>query len=235
MEQGALVSAGAAKRLAATKALEWVQPGMTIGLGTGSTAACFVEALAERVRGGLTIRGVPTSTATENLARSRGVPLVALAETNGIDLTVDGADEVDSSGSAIKGGGGALLREKVVAAATRGSRIAVVDASKWVSRLGNFPLPVEVVPFAAVVVQRRIEAAWKVETVVRGGTETPFRTDNGNAILDCRFGERQDWPAIAAELDGTPGVVCHGIFWKMFDVILVGDEQDVRVERARRE
>lgn len=229
------MSVEAAKRLAAARALDWVEPGMTIGLGTGSTAALFVECLAERVRAGLDVRGVPTSSATEKLARAQGVPLVELAEAGALDLTVDGADEIDARGSAIKGGGGALLREKVVAAATRGPRIAVVDASKWVSRLGKFPLPVEVVPFACGVVQRRIEAAWQVETAVRGGIETPFRTDNGNAILDCRFGVRQDWPTIAAELDGTPGVVCHGIFWEMFDVILVGDEQDVRVERARRE
>jgi len=229
------VSVEAAKRLAAAKALEWVRPGMTIGLGTGSTAAHFVECLAERIRAGLDVRGVATSGATEALAHSQGVPLVELSEAGALDLTVDGADEIDGSGSAIKGGGGALLREKVIAAATRGLRIAVVDASKWVSRLGAFPLPVEVVPFARAWVQRRIEAAWQVETVVRGGTETPFRTDNGNAILDCRFGVRQGWPTIAAELDGTPGVVCHGIFWRMFDVILVGDELDVRVERARRE
>jgi ribose 5-phosphate isomerase A len=134
MEQGTLVSVEAAKRLAATKALDWVEPGMTIGLGTGSTAALFVECLAEQIRGGLTVRGVATSGATEALARSCGVPLVDLSEGAPLDLTVDGADEIDATGSAIKGGGGALLREKVVAAATRGPRIAVVDASKWVSR-----------------------------------------------------------------------------------------------------
>ncbi len=227
--------ASIAKRRAAEKALEWVRDGMTIGLGTGSTAAQFIELLGERVRSGVRVFGVPTSTATAELAERAGVPLVDFRSAIDLDLTVDGADEIDARGSAIKGGGGALLREKIVAHATRGPRVAVVDESKWVARLGAYPLPVEVVPFALSLIRRRIEQTWGVSAVAREAAGSTLLTDNGNAILDCRFGPREDWLQIAGVLDGMPGVVCHGVFWETFHVILVGDERSVRVERARRE
>jgi ribose 5-phosphate isomerase A len=224
-----------AKRRAAEKALDWVRDGMTIGLGTGTTAARFIELLGDRVRTGLRVRGVPTSTASAALANRVGVPLVDFETATELDLTVDGADEIDARGSALKGGGGALLREKIVAHATRGPRVAVVDETKWVTRLGAHPLPVEVVPFALPLVRRTIEKTWSVEAVPREAAGSTLLTDNGNAILECRFGPREDWLQIAGTLDGIPGIVCHGIFWETFDIILIGDERDVRVERARRE
>lgn len=224
-----------AKRRAAEKALDWVREGMTIGLGTGSTAAQFIELLGEKARNGLRVRGVPSSKASAEQANRVGVPLVDFQLVTELDLMVDGADEIDPRGSALKGGGGALLREKIVAYATKGPRVAVVDETKWVRRLGAHPLPVEVVPFALPLVRRSIEKNWSVEAAPREAAGTMLLTDNGNAILDCRFGPREDWLRIAGALDGIPGIVCHGIFWETFDIILIGDERDVRVERARRE
>ena len=223
----------AAKRRAAIAAAEFVREGMTVGLGTGSTAELMVEELGRRVREGLKIRGVPTSQRTAELARELRIPLVELDAAPALDLAIDGADEIDADGSAIKGGGGALCREKVVAAATAGPRIAVVDPAKLVERLGAFPLPVEVVPFARAAVAR-----WIGEL---GGPAAPrltegklVVTDNGNHVLDCRFGPRCDWPQIARRLDALPGLVCHGLFWRCFDVIVIGREDGAEVRRVER-
>jgi ribose 5-phosphate isomerase A len=229
-----------AKRRAAVAAADFIQDGMTVGLGTGSSAALVVEELGRRVREGLRIRGVPTSQRTAVLARELGIPLLGLDAAPALDLTVDGADEITPDGSAVKGGGGALCREKVVAAATAGPRIAVVDGSKLVERLGAFPLPVEVVPFATAAVARWIEGlgASATRRDAAGGPNTtdaaPYLTDNGNHILDCRFGPRSDWPEISRRLDALPGLVCHGLFLQCFDVIVVGSDEGAEVRRVAR-
>jgi len=229
------VDASQAKRNAANDAVMLVEDGMTVGLGTGSTAALFIAALAARMAEGLSIRGVATSEQTAQLARQAGIPLVGFDVIEAIDLTVDGADEITGDGSAIKGGGGALLREKVVAAATSGLRVAVVDESKLVARLGAFPLPVEVVPFARAAVQRAL-ARWGGAPEWRRRDGAPVVTDNGNHLIDVGFGPREAWDEIAARLDALPGVAAHGLFLDCFDRILLGSETGVtrrEVERAR--
>jgi len=220
------MDASQAKRNAANDAATLVADGMTLGLGTGSTAALFIAALAPRVAEGLGIRGVATSEATARLARQAGIPLVGFDVIEAIDLTVDGADEITGDGSAIKGGGGALLREKVVAAATRGPRVAVVDESKLVARLGAFPLPVEVIPFARPAVERAL-ARMGAEPQWRQQDGAPVVTDNGNHLIDARFGPREEWDEIAARLDALPGVAAHGLFLDCFDRILLGSASGV--------
>jgi ribose 5-phosphate isomerase A len=206
------------KREAARHALELVQPGMRLGIGTGSTARHFVELLGERVRGGLSIIGVPTSETTATLARAAGVTLATLEDYPELDLTIDGADEVDGALRLIKGGGGALLREKIVAAASK-RMVVIADASKHVARLGAFPLPIEVVPFGLGATRRHIESA-AAGLGCRGpialrrarDSDAVFVTDGGHYILDCAFGAITDPEALAAALNAIPGVVEHGLF-----------------------
>lgn len=212
---------GEAKRQAAEAALSWVEAGMVVGLGSGSTASIFVELLGERVREGLEVRGVPTSRATAELALKVGIQIVDFQDVEHCHLAVDGADEIDRRGSAIKGGGAALCREKIVATATCGPRIAVVDGSKLVERLGSFPLPIEVIPFARPLIERRIRKMGATP-VWRCRSGEPVMTDNGNQLVDCAFGPRADWEEIARRLDAVPGLVCHGLFQEVFDVILIG-------------
>lgn len=214
------------KRQAAMAAVRLVEDGMTLGLGTGSTAAWFVTLLGERVKDGLRVRGVPTSEATARQARGLGIEVIGLDDVGfgrggRIDLCVDGVDEVDGMKRAIKGGGGALLREKIVAAGST-QVVYIADASKRVQTLGAFPLPVEVIPFAAAFVQSRI-AALGCEPVLRradGGAE--FRTDENNVILDCPFGRIEDPESLAAELSLIPGVVEHGLFLGLIDEMVFG-------------
>src|SRR5712691_12904230 len=180
----------AQKRAAAARALEFVRPGMRLGLGTGSTARPFVELLAERVRAGLDVVGVPTSEATRADAERLGVPLTTLDETPALDLTVDGADEIGPELTLIKGGGGALLREKIVAAASA-RMVVIADESKWVPVLGQFPLPIEVMPFGLAATQRAVEAAAAAagapgQAVLRRNKDGhAFVTDGGHWILDA--------------------------------------------------
>jgi ribose 5-phosphate isomerase A len=229
----------AAKRNAAAAALELVEPGMMLGLGTGSTAAIFVELLAERVRGGLDIAGTPTSEATDRLARKLGVRIVDPNEVEHIDLTIDGADEFDPELRLIKGGGAALLREKIIADASA-RMVVITDVSKEVRQLGRFPLPVEVNPFAAELTRREILA--HIEHVGLGGVEATWRmatgeallrTDGGHLILDLKCVSIPDADALAAVLDRIPGVVEHGLFIGMTDLVIVGTPDGVRlVERS---
>ena len=204
------------KREAARKALELVEPGMRLGLGTGTTARHFVDLLGEKVATGFAVRCVATSEATLAQAKGLGIPMTTLDDMPELDLTVDGADEVDPELRLIKGGGGALLREKIVAAASR-SMAVIVDASKVVPRLGAFPLPVEVVPFGLVATRRHIDAVLAGLGLgdrpvrLRGG-ETPFVTDGGHYILDCALGAIPDPERLAASLSAIPGVVDHGLF-----------------------
>ena len=205
------------KREAARRALDFVRPGMRLGLGTGSTAAHFVELLAERIRAGLDVVGVPTSEATKAQAERLGVPLTTLDEEPELDLAVDGTDEIDRELTLIKGGGGALLREKIVATAAR-DMIVIADESKAVERLGRYPLPVEIVNFGLAATTRAVAAA------VRGaGCDGPIRlrhrpdghvfvTDQGHLILDAGLGQIPDARSLAHRLAEVPGVVEHGLF-----------------------
>ena len=226
----------ALKRAAAARALDFVEDGMRLGLGTGSTALAFLELLAERVRGGLRVSGVPTSEATRRAAERLGIPLLDLDAAPELDLDVDGADEIDPALDLIKGGGGALLREKIVAAASR-RMLVVADAAKCVGTLGRFPLPVEVVRFGAPATRRAIAAgaaragcAGEISLRLRDGA--PFVTDEGHVILDCAFGRIPDAPALARELERIPGVVEHGLFLGLARAACIAGPDGVRVVGA---
>ena len=207
------------KRAAAEKALELVQEGMLLGLGSGSTSRLFVEGVGGLVASGMKVRGVPTSRSTAELAASLGIPIVT--ELVGqIDLAVDGADEVDPALNLIKGRGGALFREKLVAAASK-RFVVVVDESKMVKQLGEGVLPVEVLPFLWRSTAERLTALG-LSLVIRGGEETPYVTDNGNVILDLTVAEGIKNPAeLALELKQVTGVVEHGLFVGMTDTVIV--------------
>jgi ribose 5-phosphate isomerase A len=203
------------KRAAARRVIELVEPGMRLGLGSGSTARHFVDLVGEKVAAGLDVRCVATSEATATQANALGIPLATLEDLPELDLTVDGADEVDHELRLIKGGGGALLREKIVAAASRQMAV-IVDATKLVRRLGAFPLPIEVVPFGLAATRRHIERAVSELGLagpiqLRGGGR-PFVTDGGHYILDCSLGAIVDPERLADALCRIPGVVEHGLF-----------------------
>src|SRR5262249_55386614 len=224
----------AQKRAAAARALEFVRPGMRLGLGSGSTAKHFVELLAERVRTGLDVIAVPTSEGTRSDAERLGVPLTSLDETPQLDLTVDGADEIAPDLSLIKGGGGALLRENIVASASAGM-IVIADESKWVSALGRFPLPVEVVPFGLGATRRAIEAAAAAvgcagpALLRRVKDGHAFVTDSGHWILDAAFERIADPKSLAERLDGIAGVVEHGLFIRLAHAGVVARSSGGRV------
>ena len=231
------MDADSMKREAAQRALQFVEDGMIVGLGTGSTAAQFIDLLGEKVSDGLNITGVATSAATERQARAAGITLTTLDEEPEIDLTVDGADEIDQNLRLIKGGGGALLREKIVASASE-MVVIIADQSKLVERLGAFPLPVEVVPFGYKVSLAMIEDIADelgLEGTVRqrlGQDGKPFVSDGGNFILDCSFGVLDDPEALAELLPFTPGVVDHGLFIGLADQAVIAGENGVRVIEA---
>jgi len=207
------------KEAAARASLKFIQDGQIVGLGTGSTAAYFIKLLGEQVKDGLRIRGIPTSDRSHDLAMSLGIPLTTLDEYQEIDVTVDGADEVDPQLRLIKGGGGAALREKIVASATK-QLVIVADASKQVKRLGKFPLPVEVIKFAEALVAKRIRALGAEVKTRLDASGKPYLTDENNHILDCSFGEIADPDGLARTLSEMPGVVEHGMFIGMASVAL---------------
>ena len=222
------MSADGQKRAAGEAAAALVQPNMTVGLGTGSTAAWFVRALGERVRYGLRVRGVPTSDATAELAREAGLPLVDLDEAGEIDLTVDGADEIGPGLALIKGGGAALLREKLVWQASRRC-VVISDASKRVSRLGRFPLPVEVVRFGHATTARRISsvlgrADYVVKPQLRSKDDGPVVTDAGNLIYDLPCRSISDPQGLASALKAITGVVEHGLFLGLADEAIIATD-----------
>ena len=218
------------KELAGRAAATLVCDGDVVGLGTGSTAYFTVLALGERVKAGLKIVGIPTSNATAELARAVGIPLATLDQYPVLDIDIDGADEIDPQLNLIKGGGGAHLREKVIAAASK-KMVVIADSGKLVPVLGKFPLPVEIVSFARAVVEKKIAslgATTKLRTQADGSL---YLTDNGNPILDCSFGKIADPPALARTLRDIPGVVEHGLFIGLASLALVG--RGDRVEEIR--
>lgn len=213
----------AGKQAAGRAAAARVTNGMCVGIGSGTTAACFIMALAERVqREGLRIKGIAPSLRSEELARAHGVPLIELTPETRPDLAVDGADEVDANLAIIKGGGGALVREKLVAAGAR-EFIIIADASKSVVTLGAFPLPVAVIPFGWMTTQKRLESAFQVPALIRGGAETPYVTDDGLYILDMAFGQILDPAETIARLRATVGVADAGLFVGMASRALFGN------------
>ena len=214
------------KEAAARASLRYVKDGQVVGLGTGSTAACFIRLLGEKVQNGLRIRGIPTSERSRDLADSLGIPLITLNECQEIDVTVDGADEVDSQLRLIKGGGGALLREKIVASASR-QLVIVADASKRVAALGAFPLPVEVIKFAQPLIAKKIAALGAEVRLRRLADGSPFLTDENNHILDCRFGVISDPEALARKLSDMPGVVEHGLFIGMASTVILASGSEI--------
>ena len=224
-----------AKYAAALRAVGFVEDGMRIGLGTGSTAAWMVRCLADRIRRErLAVQGVPTSTRTADLARSLGIPVISLDEAEWLDLTIDGADEVDMDFNLIKGGGGALLQEKIVATASD-RMVVIADASKEVKRLGAFPLPVEVVPFGWRTTKLLVEEALVNldvlgrDTSLRMNGDVPFVTDEGNYILDLHLRRIGDSRSAAMMLNQIPGVVENGLFIDICDAVVIG-HGDGRVE-----
>ncbi|SNR26131.1 ribose-5-phosphate isomerase RpiA [Puniceibacterium sediminis] len=224
-----------AKYAAARRAAEFVEDGMRVGLGTGSTAAWLVRRLGERVRDdGLKIHGVPTSTRTADLAREVGIEVITLEEARWLDLTIDGADEFDAELNLIKGGGGALLQEKIVASASD-RMIVIADAAKAVETLGMFPLPVEVIRFGWTTTQKLIgnmlggmDVAGR-EMSLRMEGEQPYITDEGNHILDLHLGRIGNAPQLAMALNQIAGVVENGLFIDICDLVVIG-HIDGRVE-----
>jgi len=224
----------AQKRTAAARAVEFVRSGMRLGLGTGSTARPFVELLGERVRGGLRVVGVPTSEATRRDAERWGIPLTTLDETPALDLTVDGADEIAPDLTLIKGGGGALLREKIVASASA-RMIVIADESKWVPLLGKFPLPIEVVPFGLKVTRHAVEQAANAAGAAgpvrlrRDKDGHAFVTDGGHWILDASLGRIVDPKTLGERLAAIAGVVEHGLFVGLAQTAIIAGPSGVRV------
>jgi ribose 5-phosphate isomerase A len=222
------------KREAARRALDDVRDGMKLGLGTGSTARHFVELLGERVRGGLNVVGVPTSEATRAQAIQCGIALTTLDDNPHLDLTVDGADEVDHNLDLIKGGGGALMREKIVASASRHMTV-IADVTKWVDKLGRFPLPIEVVPFGLGVTREAIIAALAccgspAEVNLRNSRDGHrFVTDGGHWIVDAHCGRIDAASELAAALDAIPGVVGHGLFVGLASKVILAESIGIRV------
>ena len=215
------------KKAAALKAIEFVRDGMVVGLGTGSTAKHMVIALGEQVRAGMKLRGVPTSAETAALARQSGIPLIDTENRWEIDVAIDGADQVDPHFNLIKGGGGALLQEKIVAASAK-QFIVMVDHTKQVPVLGgSFPLPIEVIPFGWGSTAREIETLTESRVVLRERNGTPFKTEAGHLILDVRI-DRIDRPGeLEAALNLIPGVVETGLFVGRTNILIVGTPQGV--------
>jgi ribose 5-phosphate isomerase A len=214
------------KEAAARASLRYIKDGQIVGLGTGSTAACFINALGEQVKKGLRIRAIASSARSAEQAASAGISLTSFHESQEIDVTVDGADEIDPQLRLIKGGGGALLREKIVGSASK-LYVIVADASKRVPVLGKFPLPVEVIKFAEALVAKKISALGADVVLRRTADGKPFLTDENNYILDCHFSKIRGADGLANKLSDMPGVVEHGLFIKMANVVLIAEGSEV--------
>ena len=216
------------KQRAAEAAVEYVKDGMIVGLGTGSTTEFAVIKLGERVRDGLAIRGIPTSDVTKVQAEEEGIPLIDFSETMYIDLTIDGADEIDVNLNMIKGGGAALLREKIVASASK-EEIIIVSHEKFVKQLGSFPLPVEVIPFGWQVIFNQLETlGGSPDLRLKQGQ--PLRTDQGNYIIDCRFRQIIDAAQLEQRLNMIPGVVENGLFTGLCTRMIMAEGEKIVVK-----
>ena len=216
------------KQRAAEAAVEYVKDGMIVGLGTGSTTEFAVKKLGERVRDGLAIRGIPTSDVTKVQAEEEGIPLIDFSETMYIDLTIDGADEIDINLNMIKGGGAALLREKIVASASK-EEIIIVSHEKFVKQLGSFPLPVEVIPFGWQVIFNQLETlGGSPDLRLKQGQ--PLRTDQGNYIIDCRFRQIIDASQLEQRLNMIPGVVENGLFTGLCTRMIMAEGEKIVVK-----
>ena len=209
------------KKLAAEKAVEYVQNGMNIGLGTGSTAYWAIQSIGSRVKQGLEVKAVATSGQSELLARELGIQVVTFAAIDHLDVTIDGADEIDEKLNLIKGGGGALLREKIVGSATR-LYIIIADESKLVSQLGSFPLPVEVVQFGWELTLKQLQKLGG-SPKIRLTDNKPFITDNGNYIIDCSFGTIPQPHLLHQQINSIPGAVENGLFLHMANIAILGN------------
>ncbi len=219
------------KKIAGEKAAERVKDGMVVGLGTGSTVKYTIMKIGEMVKNGLDIVGVPTSKATERLARKFGIKIGELAEYDSIDLTIDGADEVNKNLELIKGGGGALLREKMVAYYSK-YELIVVDERKYREIFGSFPLPVEVVKFGYARTMRKLESLG-CKPSLRLEENKAFVTDNGNYIIDCSFGKIENAGDLEKEFNMIPGVVENGLFIGLTNEIIIGSKNGVKVLKSR--
>ena len=216
------------KQRSAEAAVEYVKDGMIVGLGTGSTTEFAVKKLGEKVRDGLAIRGIPTSDITKKQAEEEGIPLIDFSETMYIDLTIDGADEIDADLNMIKGGGAALLREKIVASASR-EEIIIVSSEKFVHQLGSFPLPVEVIPFGWQVIFKQLETlGGSPDLRLKQGQA--LRTDQGNYIIDCRFSQIIDAVQLEQLLNMIPGVVENGLFTGLCSRMIMADGDKIVVK-----
>jgi len=220
------------KQRAAEAAVEYVKDGMIVGLGTGSTTEFAVKKLGERVRDGLSIRGIPTSDVTKKQAAEEGIPLIDFSETMYIDLTIDGADEIDADLNMIKGGGAALLREKIVASASR-EEIIIVSNEKFVNQLGSFPLPVEVIPFGWQVIFNELETLGGSPNL-RLKQGQPLRTDQGNYIIDCHFRQIIAATQLEERLNMIPGVVENGLFIALCTRMIMADGEKIVVKERRK-
>ncbi|USK62051.1 ribose-5-phosphate isomerase RpiA [Peribacillus asahii] len=209
------------KQIVGEKAAEFVKDGMVVGIGTGSTVFYTIQKLGQLVKEGLSIKGIPTSVQTEELAKELGIPLTSFSEIESIDIAIDGADEVNSELELIKGGGGALLREKIIARAAK-TFIVVADSSKRVEKLGAFRLPVEVIPFGYEMTEKHIRAIGLVPEI-RLNRENPFITENGNYIFDCEISEHVQPERLERMLNMIPGVVENGLFVGMTDLVITLD------------
>ncbi|MEC9012306.1 MAG: ribose-5-phosphate isomerase RpiA [SAR324 cluster bacterium] len=216
------------KQRAAEAAVEYVKDGMIVGLGTGSTTEFAVKKLGERVRDGLAIKGIPTSDVTKVQAEEEGIPLIDFSETMYIDLTIDGADEIDINLNMIKGGGAALLREKIVASASK-EEIIIVSHEKFVKQLGSFPLPVEVIPFGWQVIFNQLETlGGSPDLRLKQGQ--PLLTDQGNYIIDCRFRQIIDAAQLEQRLNMIPGVVENGLFTGLCTRMIMAEGEKIVVK-----
>jgi ribose 5-phosphate isomerase A len=220
------------KQRAAEAAVEYVKDGMIVGLGTGSTTEFAVKKLGERVRDGLSIRGIPTSDVTKKQAEEEGIPLIDFSETMYIDLTIDGADEIDADLNMIKGGGAALLREKIVASASR-EEIIIVSNEKFVNQLGSFPLPVEVIPFGWQVIFNELETLGGSPNL-RLKQGQPLRTDQGNYIIDCHFRQIIAATQLEEQLNMIPGVVENGLFIALCTRMIMADGEKIVVKERHK-
>jgi ribose 5-phosphate isomerase A len=215
-----MISIHPGKKAAGEKAAAYIRPGMTVGLGTGSTAYWAIEKIGQLVAEGLQIKAIATSEQSDEQARQLHIPLISFSEIDHIDIDIDGADEVDEKFNLIKGGGGALLREKIIAAASR-KMIVVADDSKLVKQLGAFPLPVEVVPFGWEITIRKLQALRCTASLRKKNGET-FITDNGNYIVDCNFEKIASPETLNNALNNIPGVVENGLFIHMCNTVIIG-------------